>query len=197
VVPTAATTGPVTVVANGVGSNRTVSVTVYKPTITSLTPPAAGPGGTITIAGSGFGASQSTGFSVSFNGVAAASPSWSDTSITASVPSSATSGPVRVTEAGVVSNGVQFTVLQSLSVTGISPSTGPAGATVTITGVGFGSTQSSSTVDFYGTNATVITSWTNTQITALVPAGAPTGSVNVTVAGKRAYGPHFHGNVQP
>src|SRR5262249_28915109 len=43
-VPTAASTGPVTVVVGGVGSNRTVSITVYKPVITSLTPPAAQPG---------------------------------------------------------------------------------------------------------------------------------------------------------
>jgi len=40
VVPTTASSGPVTVVVAGVGSNRTVPITVYKPTISSLTPPA-------------------------------------------------------------------------------------------------------------------------------------------------------------
>jgi RHS repeat-associated protein len=61
---------------------------------------------------------------------------------------------------------------------------------VTITGAGFGSTQSNSTVDFYGTTAT-IQSWTDTQIVATVPAGAPSGSVNVTVGGVTSYGPLF------
>jgi RHS repeat-associated protein len=188
-VPTSATTGPVSVVVAGVGSNRTVSVTVYNPTITSLTPPAASTGGSITIAGSGFGANPGNSV-VKFNGVSASASSWSDTSITAVVPSSATSGPVTVTEGGVVSNYVQFTVLEPLAVTGISPTIGAAGTTVTINGAGFGPTQSNSTVDFYGTVATV-TSWSDTQITALVPVGAPSGSVDVNVAGNMAYGPSF------
>jgi RHS repeat-associated protein len=189
-VPNTASSGPVTVVVNGIGSNRTVSITVFKPVITNLTPSAASPGGTITISGSGFTANQSTGFFVAFNGVSTSSPSWSDTSITAKVPSSATSGPVTVVEAGVSSNGVQFTVLEPLAVSGISPTSGPTGTAVTISGAGFGPTQSNSTVDFYGTAATV-TNWTDTQITATVPSGAPTGSVNVSVAGNKVYGPSF------
>jgi RHS repeat-associated protein len=188
VVPTTASSGPVTVVVAGVGSNRTVPITVYKPTITSLTPPAASTGGSVTLTGSGFGSTQGNS-TVQFNG-STANASWSDSSITAVVPSSATSGPVTVTEGGIVSNSVQFTVLEPLAVSGISPTTGPVGTTVTIHGAGFGPTQSSSTVDFYGTPATV-TGWSDTQITALVPVGAPSGSVDVTVAGIIAYGPNF------
>jgi RHS repeat-associated protein len=191
IVPASASTGPVTAIVNGVGSNRTVSVTVFKPVITSLTPSAASPGGTITITGTGFTAQQSTGFFASFNGVSTSSSSWSDTSLTVSVPSSATSGPVTVTEAGIVSNGVQFTVLEPLTVSGISPATGASGTTVTISGAGFGPTQSNSTVSFYGAFATNIASWSDTQITATVPSAASSGSVGVTVAGQTGWGPQF------
>jgi RHS repeat-associated protein len=191
IVSTSASSGPVSVVANGIGSNRTVSLIVYKPVITSLTPPAASTGGTVTIAGSGFGGLQSTGFTVSFNGVTASAPSWSDTSITAVVPSSATSGPVVVTESGVPSNGAPFTVLEPISVTGIAPLSGPVGSSVTISGTGFGPTQSNSTVSFYGTFATNIVSWSDTQIVATLPSGASSGSVGVTVAGQSGWGPNF------
>jgi IPT/TIG domain len=62
------------------------------------------------------------------------------------------------------------------SVTAISPSTGAAGTTVTITGTNlFPSTQ----VLFGSTPATSITAETSTQITATVPAG--TGTVDVRV----------------
>jgi RHS repeat-associated protein len=194
-VSSAATSGPVTVVVNGIGSNRTVSLTVYKPVISSLTPPAASTGGTITITGSGFGVNQGSS-TVQFNGVNSSVSSWSDTSLSATVPSSATTGPVTVTEGGIVSSGVLFTVLEPLAISSISPSSGSAGTPVTISGAGFGPTQSSSTVDFYGTPAT-ITGWTDTQITALVPSGAPSGSVDVTVAGATAFGPSFLVNTIP
>jgi RHS repeat-associated protein len=188
-VPSGATSGLVTVTVGGVQSPSTTSFTVIKPVISSLTPPNAQVGGTITISGSGFGANQASS-QVQFNGVSASVQSWSDTSVTASVPSTATSGPVTVVEDGVTSNGVQFTVLQPLTVTNISPSIGPAGTNVAITGTGFGATQSNSVARFYGTTATV-TSWSDTQIVAVVPAGAASGSVSVEVGNIWYWGPSF------
>ena len=93
----------------------------------------------------------------------------------------ATTGPLIVTEVGIASNSITFSV-ENLSVTGISPTLGSAGSLVTITGTGFGSSQTSSTVDFYGTPAPVQT-WSDTQIVAFVPTDAATGSVNVGVGG--------------
>ena len=58
----------------------------------------------------------------------------------------------------------------TLGITGISPSSGPGGTSVTVTGTQFGPTQGSSTISFGGTNATV-TSWSDTSITAIIPAG--------------------------
>jgi RHS repeat-associated protein len=117
--------------------------------------------------------------------------SWSDTSVTVVVPATATTGPVTVTEDGITCSGVQFTVIEQVSVTGVSPNVGPVGSTVTINGAGFGSTQSNSTVSFYGTVATSIQSWSDTQIVAVVPSGTATGSVMVTVATISGIGPKF------
>jgi photosystem II stability/assembly factor-like uncharacterized protein len=56
----------------------------------------------------------------------------------------------------------------SVFISSFSPTSGPAGTSVTITGSNFGATQGTGAVRFGSTNATV-TSWTNTQITATVP----------------------------
>jgi Leucine-rich repeat (LRR) protein len=55
------------------------------------------------------------------------------------------------------------------------------GTQVTATGSGFGATQGSSTINFNGTPATTIVSWSNTQIVANVPNAATTGPVTVVV----------------
>jgi hypothetical protein len=111
--------------------------------------------------------------------------------ITAYVPNHATSGPVTVTEAGVTSSGAQFNVIEAATVTGLSPASGPVGASIVITGTGFGPSQSDSTLNFIGATATSITSWSDTSITASVPLGAETGPVFVNVAGQTASGPVF------
>src|SRR6185437_7526107 len=63
-----------------------------------------------------------------------------------------------------------------------NPVSAPTGTQVQINGSGFGATQGTSTVAFGNSNATVVT-WSDTTITARVPATAITGSVCVTVAG--------------
>jgi RHS repeat-associated protein len=189
-VPVGATTGPVNVVVNSIQGISSASFTVVHPLITSLSPPAAQIGGTITITGAGFGAYTGEG-QVQFNGIAVyGSYPWSDTSVSATVPSGATSGTVTVVEDGVSSNSVAFTVLEPLSVTGISPGAGSVGSTVAITGTGFGASQSDSVVTFNGTTASVVT-WSDTGITAAVPTGASTGPVTVEVAGATVNGPSF------
>jgi RHS repeat-associated protein len=192
VVPTAATTGALTVVVNSVVSNSDITYTVINPVINTLSPPEGPLGGSITLNGSGFGASQS-GNTVQFNGATASISSWSNTSISATVPSNATTGPVTVTVGGVISDGVTFTVTGTLAVTGASPGVGPVGTSVTITGTGFGTTQNGGSASFNGTVGS-IGSWSATQIVAVVPSGTTTGSVSVTVAGVTAFGPQFEIN---
>ena len=194
-VPTGATTGQVAVTVSSVTSPAGPTFSIINPVISSITPPAAQPGSVVTIAGSGFGGSISLGIEwaggqVSFNGVVTNTLSWTDTSITVQVPATATTGSVTILENGVTSNGVTFTVLEPLSITSIYPMGGAVGTAVTITGAGFGSTPSNSTVAFDGVNAS-ITSWSDTSIVAVVPTGASTGPVSVTVAANTDYGPTF------
>jgi len=82
-------------------------------------------------------------------------------------------------------------VLPTPAISGLSPTFGLVGASVTITGTNFGSTQGSSTVKFNGTTATP-TNWSATSITAPVPAGATSGNVVVTVSGVASAGVNFN-----
>jgi RHS repeat-associated protein len=74
------------------------------------------------------------------------------------------------------------TITSTPVVSTVSTSSGTVGTTVTITGSNFGATQGTSTVTFNGT-AAAISSWSDTQIVAIVPAGATTGSIVVDVDG--------------
>src|SRR5256884_4568753 len=106
------------------------------------------------------------------------------------VPSGATTGNVVVNTSGVASNGVNFTVLPTPSITNLSVMSGAVGTPVTITGTNFGSTQGSSTVTFNGT-ATTPTNWSATSITVPVPSGATTGNVVVNAGGAASNGVDF------
>ncbi|HEX8837413.1 MAG TPA: DUF4038 domain-containing protein [Candidatus Acidoferrum sp.] len=155
---------------------------------------ASGPVGTaVTITGTHFGATQGSS-TVTFNGTAASPTTWSDTSIAAPVPSGATTGSVVVTVGGVASNGSTFTVTSSSStptITSLSPTSGPVGTSVTITGTNFRATQGSSTVTFYNNQTAAVSSWSATSIVVTVPTGAATGNVDVTVNGIASNGVTF------
>jgi hypothetical protein len=77
------------------------------------------------------------------------------------------------------------------AVTQISPTSGPVGTDVTITGTNFGATQGTSTLKFNGVAATTFTSWSTTQIKCKVPTGATTGPVTVTTGGGTSNGVTF------
>jgi hypothetical protein len=72
----------------------------------------------------------------------------------------------------------------------ISPSSGPIGTSVTISGTNFGMAQGSSVVTFNGVTATP-TNWTDNIVVVPVPAGATTGAVVVTVNGLASNGQIF------
>jgi len=132
-------------------------------------------GKTIEILGQGL-----TGTSnVSFHGAAATFTVVSDTYLTAVVPASATTGSVTVTTPGgtLTSNKIFRVTPVILS---FSPTSGPVGTKVTITGTSFaGATK----VTFGGVKATTFSVDSSTQITATVPTGAKTGKIQVTTPG--------------
>jgi hypothetical protein len=110
-VPSAATTGNVVVTVSGVASNGSPFTVLPTPSITGLSSASGGVGVSIVIGGTNFGANQGSS-TVTFNGTAAAvcGTCWSNTLITTTVPSGATSGNLVVTVNGVQSSPVSFTV---------------------------------------------------------------------------------------
>jgi len=183
--------------AGGIASGTTLSsVELYVPSttvfpapkITSLSATSGAVGASVAITGTNFGAMQGTS-TVTFNGTAATPTGWSTGSIMVPVPAGATTGNIVITIGGVVSNGVNFTVVPTI--TSLSPASGTVGTFVTIAGTGFGSTQGTNTVTFNGTTATTIMSWGATSIVAAVPTGASTGNVVVNASGVNSNGVNF------
>jgi subtilisin family serine protease len=81
-------------------------------------------------------------------------------------------------------------------ITGLSPARGVAGSSVTVSGLRFGNVQGSSTITFAKqgggrTTSAVVTSWSNTQIEADVPADAQSGALIVTLLGYDSNGSEF------
>ena len=154
------------------------------PAITSLSP-GSGPAGTlVTIAGAGFG-TTSTDLSVTFGGVAATiSGTVTNTSFTVTVPATALTDVVVVTKTGTgagTANGGVFQVTPVI--TSLSPTAGPVGTSVVVSGNSFGGTTR---VSFNGTETTSFTLNTAASpntITVLVPAGATNGPLVVYTAG--------------
>ena len=69
-----------------------------------------------------------------------------------------------------------------VTVAGFAPTAGPVGTSVAISGTGFAATAAQNVVSFNGMAATVNAA-SPTTLTAVVPAGATTGRITVTVAG--------------
>ena len=86
-----------------------IYVQAQSPLVSALTPSSGSVGMQLTITGEDLGATQGTS-SITFNGTTAAVNSWSATSISATVPSGATTGNVVVTVGGTASNGSAFSV---------------------------------------------------------------------------------------
>ncbi|MBH0776811.1 IPT/TIG domain-containing protein [Nocardia bovistercoris] len=151
------------------------------PTITSLAP-TSGPstGGTsVVITGTGFGGATT----VLFDSTATTFTLDSDTRITAIAPGGAVgAAQVTVTDANGVSNAVTYDYLAVPALTDITPSQGATagGTTVVLTGAGLTDVTA---VDFGGTPATSFTVDSDTQITAVTPAGTGIAAVTVTAPG--------------
>jgi RHS repeat-associated protein len=197
--PSNVTTGPVTIVGNSVPSNNNAVFTVTNPAIGSLSPPSGAVGATITINGSGL-VGQGLSTQVFFNGTVVSVSAFSSTSLVVQVPLNATSGPVTVQVGNISSNSVNFTVEQPPTITSVSPSSGPFASDgsivpITITGSGFGATQSNSTVSFWlSQTAPTVVSWSDTSIVLSVPGDAVTGPLSLQVGGLAAAPSWFNVN---
>ncbi len=183
VIPSTASSGPVKVTVGGKASNL-VSFAIG-PVITGVAPGSGVAGSSVMLSGNGFGTGGGT---VTFNGLAAVTTGWTDSSITSQVPRGATAGAVVVTVNGVASNGVGFTPTPVIS--GLSPASGVSGTSVQIQGSSLGNQQGTSTVSFNGVTAPVV-SWSNSTIQVTAPGGGQSGPVVVAVNGVQSAGSVF------
>jgi hypothetical protein len=131
-------------------------------TISGVSPGRAQPGDTVTISGAGFG--PSTG-SVTLGGTGLAVKSWSPTSIVATIPAGAPGGDITVTPKGNAAS-TRPGAVAMVSIAGVSPGDGAPGATIGITGAGFGSQKGSVTI---GGVAAPVTIWGDSTIAVKVP----------------------------
>ena len=146
------------------------------PCIAGVTPATGGVGAAVTISG----VNLSGASSVAFHGTLGTILSNSASKITTTVPAGATSGSIVVTVGALTTTSPTiFKVIPAPTITGFSPSAGPVGTTVTISGTNLAKATS---VTFDGVSA-IITTDTAAQITTAVPAGATTGPISVTNAG--------------
>ena len=173
-VPAGALTGLVTVTTftSTLTSNRKFLV---PPQIKSFTPTSGIVGTSVTI--TGVSLTQTT--KATIGGKAASFTVNSDTQVTATVPPGAKTGKITITTLGGIATS-PGTFLVVPSITSFSPTSGPVGTSVAITGNSFtGTTQ----VTFGGVAATSFQVIKDTQVDALVPAGAVTGPIAVTTPG--------------
>ncbi|MER2999647.1 IPT/TIG domain-containing protein [Pontibacter populi] len=152
------------------------SISAFAQTVTSFTP-SSGPVGTeMTIAGSGFAEAHTvsigSGATYDFTIV-------SDSEIKVKVPTSSSSGVVRVSsnQASGIGPG-SYTVVNAPVITSITPSSGPVGTEVTITGSNFSATTSVAIGSGSTTNFTIGNG--GTEIKVIVPASASNGSIRVS-----------------
>ncbi len=169
----------VTVMTAGGTSNGISYTYVPAPVISTIVPNAGSVtgGSTVTITGTGytgdvsvnFGAAPATSFTVV-----------SDTQITAIAPAGTGAVQVTVTTVGGTSNGVAYTYIPEPVITSIAPNADleSGGTTVVITGQHFSEVTA---VNFGAAPAFSFTVNSDTQITAISPAGTAAGPVDVTV----------------
>jgi len=174
-----AQTGTAKVLQGGVWSNA-ITFTVVTPNISSVTPTTGVAGTQVTIAGTGFAASQGSG-NVWLGNTYGVVVSWSDTQVVATIASGAQTGTAKILQGGVWSNAVTFTVITP-NISSVTPTTGVAGTQVTIAGTGFGASQGSGNV-WLGNTYGVVVSWSDTQVVATIASGAQTGTAKVLQGG--------------
>jgi hypothetical protein len=187
--PAGAGTGTISVATSAGTAVGPVFTYLMAPTVTAINPSSGIAGVSVSITGTNFDA-VATNNAVKFHGVAATVTSATTTSLVVTAPVAGSTGAITVTTTGGTGTGPVFTYLKVPVISGINPGSAAAGASVTITGTDFDATAANDIVKFNGAVATVTTA-TNTQLVATVPAGGTSGNITVTTAGGTSNGIAF------
>lgn len=187
-VPAGATSGQISVEVEGYTGTSASSFAVTSgtpaPVILSFTPTSGNgvDGAVVTIKGVNFSTTPSQNI-VKFGDIVAEAPtSAAARELTVNVPEGVTTGKITVEVQGVASvatSPADFTAL-SPTVSGFTPKNSIVGATVVISGTNFSPMAANNMVKFNGVTATVSEA-SATSLTVIVPEGATTGKVSVTV----------------
>ena len=173
-----------TAIVGGVGDNSNqgaawVYIITPPPTITSFTPTTGPIGTTVTITGTNLGSLTS----LNIGGAAATVVSFTSTQAVGTITAGAITGPISITtNGGSVSSSNNFIVIQPPTITSFTPTSGPVGTVVTITGTNLGTVTA---LTIAGASATVV-SFSSTQVIGIVTAGATAGAISVTTTGGSA-----------
>ena len=181
-IPSGATSGKFGVKVNGVGpAVASQDFEVLVPLAVASFAPEHGPVGTLVVVrGSGF-APDPRFNRVTLSGVRARVEAATATELRVRIPA-ATSGAltIEVARNGSITTSRPFIVTVPPSVTGFTPQQGMPGSEVTITGAHFGTNAQLVEVKIGG-RAAVVRSCADDRIVAVVPTGAVTGRIEVTV----------------
>ena len=172
VLPSAITSGPVSVSTPQGSATSSASFMPQSPTVSSLSPASARTGESVTIAGTNLTGTTT----VRFNGVEVKPSSVTAQSVTAVVPVSATTGTVSVMTPNGLASTTQALTVTSAVVTGFAPDIGAPGATVVVRG---GNLTGATRVTLNGL-AMAFRVVSTSEISATVPPNSTTGVIVVT-----------------
>lgn len=182
-IPAGAASGPVEVTVAGLGPARTrgeVAV-LEQVAVEGFAPRSGGPGTVVTITGRGF-SPQAANNTVRLSGTAAEVVRATATSLEVRIPSGAGSGPliVAVANAGESRTPAPFVITRAPTIAGFEPASGPPGTAVMIRGTNFGTRQGLIDVRI-GDRQAQVRRATDTELEVVVPPGATTAPLRVTV----------------
>ena len=170
-VPAGATTGPLTVTTSS-GTSTNNPIFYVPPRLTGFSPTNGVVGSSIVISGANF----TNADSVLFNTASATFTVTAPNSISALIPTNATTGPLAVTTpGGVIISTNNFRVQPNI--TSFTPALGPVGTTVTIIGTSF---LNVTNVSFNNASAASVTVISSTEVRATVPPTAITGPIRIS-----------------
>ncbi|WP_159926814.1 MULTISPECIES: S-layer family protein [Nocardia] len=186
VAPAGSSTVDAVVTTAGGTSNQLTYTYLPTPALASIEP-GSGPetgGDTVTLTGTGFTSATAVNFGLT---PATQFTVVSDTRKTVIAPPRTGAAAVTVTTTGGDSNGIVYTYVPAPTLASIHPTVGPTtdGNTVTLTGTGL---TGATAVTFGATPAPSFTLVSDTEITAVAPAGTGTTSVTVTAIGGTSNG---------
>jgi hypothetical protein len=184
-IPAEAGSGSITVAVGGKAAQSSTFTFIPDPPEITAISPTSGPKNTVvTITGTGFSATASENI-VTLNSKVCPVTSATTTTLTITIPADAGSGNITVAVGGNTAQSSLFTFIPDptpLSITSISPDTGPKNTVVTITGTGFSAVASENAVTL-NSKVCPVTSATATTLTITIPTDAGSGNINVTVGG--------------